>query len=611
MKKKLISLIAGMCLLTTTFMPAATPVYAADSPDTKSDPEIDSGITDDIRDACKGKYVNIALVVDTTGSMYYDIQAVKENLKAFITEIKDTGAIPRVSLIEYRDTECDEETTVHYTDSKAAWYESVEIEKLITEIENLEAFGGGDTPESLVDALGFVLDDDTMLWNKDAAKFAIVLTDAPYKVTNSWGYESMDDVITLLAEKDIKTTVITHKDTFEWDMDITLEEVYSDLVTKTKGTMIDMTDSFGDDLITYAEKIIADTAKVEVDSSYIPVTSIKLGEGEKTIATDAIYSYSVTVEPADATVKEILWSVEDEEIAVINTELTRNGFCVLNAKSTGTTTLVARTKDGGYTAYFTITISDIVTTDGVSTTAKIDKVSDILADKTTGVTKAILRTTEENVVIEKDVLKDIFDLAKTNSKEIAFSFTDDSGSELYSWTFDGKTITDTSKGISSFKIDIDAKSEDLDEKSAADVKDIETTLKDVEKEVAHFENSGELPGTASIKIKTSLTDTEDLHVYYYNPADKTYELIDAKAPVVDGYVTFDINHCSDYVITNVDIIKFLKETTTEEPTTVEDAPVTPGKTADNATSAMPVYAALIFAAAGAIVLANRKKAENE
>ncbi len=634
MKKKIISLLAGMCLLATTLIPTNFNAIAAPSPDsgdveveteTPATDDDDTVITDDIKDACKGKYVNIALVVDTTGSMSWDINAVKENLKAFVNEIKDTGAIPRISLIEYRDINIDEDTIVHYTDSKAAWFESVEIDKLIAEIDALEAFGGGDLPESLVDALGYVVDDDTMLWNADAAKFAIVLTDASYNEYNTWGYSGMDEVITLLTEKNIQTTVITHKDSIDWDTDMSLEEIYTNLVTKTNGTMIDMTDDFGSDLIAYAEKITASTAKVEVDTSYIPVTSIKLGIGEDAIPTDGTYMYTVTVEPSNATVKEILWSVEDEEIAVINNELTKDGYCVLTAKAAGTTTLIARTKDGGYTAYFTITISDIITKNGVSTTAKIEKVSDILSDKSTGITKAVLRTSEEHTVVDGTVLKDIFDLAKLNSKEIEFSFTDETGSELYSWTFDGKDIKDSSKKISTFKIDVDAKSSELAEDAAKDVKDIETDLDGVDKEIAHFENEGELPGKASIKVKTALTDEDELFVYYYNPETKEYELINDGAIVKDGFVTFEIDHCSDYIITKIDLIKFItekndtteeptteepitEEPTTEEPTTVKiDAP----ETNDATSNTLPVYALLICIAAGAVIYAGKKNLINE
>ena len=147
------------------------------------------------RDSLEGKYVNIALVVDTTGSMYSDIQAVRENLSEFVQKIKDSGAKPRISLIDYKDVQIDEPTTLHKAKDYSVWFDESQIDELKVQIGNLEADGGGDTPESLVDALGFVVNDKVMTWNDYAAKFAIVVTDAGYNETNQWGYKGMDEEI--------------------------------------------------------------------------------------------------------------------------------------------------------------------------------------------------------------------------------------------------------------------------------------------------------------------------------------------------------------------------------------------------------------------------------
>ncbi len=119
----------------------------------------------------------------------------------------------------------------------------------------------------------------------------------------------------------------------------------------------------------------------------------------------------------------IYWSVEDESIATINTELTDEKHCVVNALKPGTTKLIAKSADGGYTAYFTITIADVVSKDDSSVTTKVDKVVDILSDTESKTTKAVLRSSEDKTEIDADTLKDIFVATKDNNKEMEFVFS--------------------------------------------------------------------------------------------------------------------------------------------------------------------------------------------
>ena len=63
-----------------------------------------------------GKMINLALVVDTTGSMGDYIDDVRANLTDFVNYIRSTGAQFRISLIDYKDITCDEPTVVHRFD---------------------------------------------------------------------------------------------------------------------------------------------------------------------------------------------------------------------------------------------------------------------------------------------------------------------------------------------------------------------------------------------------------------------------------------------------------------------------------------------------------------
>ena len=137
--------------------------------------------------------------------------------------------------------------------------------------------------------------------------------------------EPGNEVIDQLKAKGIRTTVVTHKGqlTYTWDdktesylggeESILLEDEYKDLTEKTDGKIIDLTTDFAAELNDYASEIIKD--------DYVGVTGVELGD-DVSIPTDSVYNYPVTVKPVNATNKVIYWSVEDESIATINTELT-------------------------------------------------------------------------------------------------------------------------------------------------------------------------------------------------------------------------------------------------------------------------------------------------
>lgn len=570
LKKKLMCFFAAMCLTVSSF--GSLTAMADD--ETKTTEATDTTEkTDESTTApdCTGKYVNIAFVVDTTGSMSGDISTVKENLTAFVKEIAASGAIPRIAIIDYKDIEDDGDNTtvVHETPDYSVWFD--DTDKVIAEIETLEVIGGGDYPESLVDALGYVVSDDVMTFNKFAAKFAFVLTDADYKVGNRWGYESLDQVTEKLSAKGIQTTVVTHPGyTAEDYADGTLADRYADITSKTGGKIIDLSSDFATELSTYAKDIISKTAAVKVDEDYVPVTSITLGD-DVSVATDGTYKFPVTVTPDNATVKDIIWKVEDESIATINTDLTTSDLCVINPVKEGETKLIAKTTDGGYTAYFTLTVKDIVADGESAVTCKPDMVAGIISDE--AVTKVTLKCDKETPTVDADVLKTIFEaLAKAPTKDITFSFEDELGDEVYSWNFASKELKDATTAIKSFAIDPEAK---VDVVTAA----VEATKTDGKTETIHFAHDGELPGTATVTTETKLPDGT-AYLYYFNPETKKLELVSDAVKVADGKATYKIEHCCDYVLS-------LKKLDTEPkdepaPSTPQTTPTVPAQTTPKA-----------------------------
>ena len=66
-----------------------------------------------------------------------------------------------------------------------------------------------------------------------------------------------------------------------------------------------------------------------------------------------------------------------------------------------------------------------------------------------------------------------------------------------------------------------------------------------------FDHHGKLPSNATVRVNVAdkFKDGEELYLYYYNEESSEIEYIEHKLKVVDGYVEFDIEHCSNYFLT--------------------------------------------------------------
>ena len=162
---------------------------------------------------------------------------------------------------------------------------------------------------------------------------------------------------------------------------------------------------------------------------------------------------------------------------------------------------------------------------------------------------------------------------------MTFSFQNAYGEELYSWNFSGSELKDASTVINSFKIETGAK---VDAVSAA----VAATGTDGTTETIHFTHDGLLPGTATVKERTSLPDGTS-YLYYYNPSTGKLEEV-GEAKVEGGWVTYKIEHCCDYVLSSK-VLNLLPAPTPATPATTTPATTTPVTTTPATTA--PVQAA--------------------
>jgi len=114
--------------------------------------------------------VDLAFVLDTTGSMAEEIDAVKQTIKAVSDQLSTAQTDVRIGLVEYKDrTDCMLTRTFPFSGDLRAFSAS---------IANVSASGGGDMPEDMHKGLDAAL--DKLQWRRDAAtRMIVVIADAP------------------------------------------------------------------------------------------------------------------------------------------------------------------------------------------------------------------------------------------------------------------------------------------------------------------------------------------------------------------------------------------------------------------------------------------------
>jgi Mg-chelatase subunit ChlD len=118
--------------------------------------------------------LDIAFVIDSTGSMLDEIDEVKENVTDLVAQIAAIDSDYRLALVDYKDA----------PDQESAYQSRLDLDFTNSvplfdrEVAALEAEGGGDTPESVYSGLMTALNLD---WRAGSKKIVIQIGDAPAK----------------------------------------------------------------------------------------------------------------------------------------------------------------------------------------------------------------------------------------------------------------------------------------------------------------------------------------------------------------------------------------------------------------------------------------------
>ncbi|MDP3306405.1 MAG: cadherin-like beta sandwich domain-containing protein [Erysipelotrichaceae bacterium] len=150
--------------------------------------------------------------------------------------------------------------------------------------------------------------------------------------------------------------------------------------------------------------------------------------------------------------------------------------------------------------------------------------------------------TEELVAVvgpEDEIDKEIFDALMTTKKKLIVQRRNEVGELMYSWSFDGNQMVTTQMVKSGVIF------------GAMDILNIDIITNFARRVDLSFLHSGELPkGTIfTVYVGDDFDDNEVLKFYYYNKETQQMELVNSNIIVVDGYVSFPLERCSDYILT--------------------------------------------------------------
>lgn len=158
---------------------------------------------------------------------------------------------------------------------------------------------------------------------------------------------------------------------------------------------------------------------------------------------------------------------------------------------------------------------------------------------------------DADIIINADskITKEQLGKIKTSSKTLRFNYFNEDKKLLYSWTINGKQIKD----INEFATTIDFSSENL--------KEIYKVSNYADGLYINFKHNGDLPTGTKIKLYVGdkFENGNIVNVYRYNANEKKLDFVKDNLKVTDGYIEFDLEHCSDYFVTMSVIGNVVKE----------------------------------------------------
>ncbi|HEY9704895.1 MAG TPA: VWA domain-containing protein [Allocoleopsis sp.] len=173
------------------------------------------------------KQAEIMFVLDCTGRMQGEIDTIKTTITDFADTIEKDNVRVKVGLIEFRDRLINEEHRVLKFNGEI-FTNNPEIFR--KEVEKIKADGGGDIPESSLDAIMLALNQP---FTPEVTKVIVLITDAPPHIPDQ-ETKNIEEVIKKLAEKNIDQIHLVIRNEEEDS------KVYRQLIGEAKGLCFEL-----------------------------------------------------------------------------------------------------------------------------------------------------------------------------------------------------------------------------------------------------------------------------------------------------------------------------------------------------------------------------------
>lgn len=246
----------------TSYVDAELYVQAAATITTKIKAAFPSQTTAVTMPSSSGIVHNLAIIIDSTGSMSSMINTYKTEAKKLAQQVFSSGG--KVALYEYRDLS-DPFLPVQHCDY------TCDYDDFVAKLDKISTSGGGDDDESALSAIMTAM--NTLKWQVGATKSIMLLTDAKYLAPDRDGVTLAEVTKRSLEIDPVNVYIMTTS---------AQQEFYQELATETNGAVFDI----AKDLSLSTETILSRPVAILPNLTY----EAKVGE---TLRFDASASYSI------------------------------------------------------------------------------------------------------------------------------------------------------------------------------------------------------------------------------------------------------------------------------------------------------------------------------
>lgn len=161
----------------------------------------------------------------------------------------------------------------------------------------------------------------------------------------------------------------------------------------------------------------------------------------------------------------------------------------------------------------------------------------------------LLKDKENNDVIintDSKITKENLDKIKDSGKQVNFNYYSEDKKLIYSWILDGSKIDKSNEIITTIT------------NESEEIKNISKLSNYADGLYINFEHSGKLPQGTKIKLYVGdkFEDGNVVNIYHYVKEKNKLENVREDVNVQNGYIEFDVEHCSEYFVTmsNLNIV---------------------------------------------------------